>query len=299
MTFDGRLLSGVSVLAAVVESGSFVKAADVVGLSASGVSRAVSRLEQRLGIRLFDRTTRTQRLTDEGQRFYAQVSPLLDGIEEAAVAASGASTTVGGRLRVNVDRYFSRLILAPKLKEFVGQYPNLQLELFTRDEMGDLIADGVDVALRFGPQRSSSMIARLLLETRILTVASPSYIAERGAPRTPQDLDAHECILFRDPTTGTPFEWELQRGKEVVPINAKGALLLTDVATMLEACVSGAGIAQVMALGIRDQLEQGRLVDLFPDWPGETFPLYVIHPSRNHPPAKVRAFIDFCVEKTR
>ena len=299
MAFDGRLLAGVSVLTAVVESGSFAKAADVVGLSPSGVGRAVARLEQRLGIRLFDRTTRSLRLTDEGQQFYAQVSPLLDGIEAAAVIASGASMSVRGRLRVNVDRYFSRLILAPKLKEFVERYPELQLEIFTRDDIGDLIADGVDVAVRFGPQRSSSMIARLILETRILTVASPSYIAERGAPKTPQALENHDCILFWDPIAGTPFEWELQRGREVVPIDAKGPLLLTDVATILEACRSGAGIAQVMALGVQDLLDNGQLVDLFPDWPDETFPLYVIHPSRKQPPAKVRAFIDFCVEHAR
>jgi DNA-binding transcriptional LysR family regulator len=297
MVFDGRLLAGVSVLAAVVESGSFAQAADALGLSASGVSRAVGRLEQRLEIRLFDRTTRSLRLTDEGRQFYAQVSSHLDGIEEAAASASGASTSVRGRLRVNVDRYFSRLILAPKSKEFVARYPDLQLQIFTRDDIDDLIVEGVDVAVRFGPQRNSSMIARLLLETRILTVAAPSYIAERGAPKGPQDLENHDCILFWDPIAGVPFEWELQRDNRVIPINAKGPLLLTDVATILEACLCGAGIAQVMALGVQDLLDKGQLVDIFPDWPGETWPLYVIHPSRKHPPAKVRAFIDFCVEK--
>jgi DNA-binding transcriptional LysR family regulator len=114
MTFDGRLLSGVSVLAAVVEGGSFVRAADALGLSASGVSRAVARLEMRIGIRLLDRTTRSLHLTDEGSRFYQQVAPMLEGIEDAATQASGSAAAVRGRLRVNVDPFFSRLVLAPR-----------------------------------------------------------------------------------------------------------------------------------------------------------------------------------------
>ena len=146
MTFDGRLVSGVSVLAAVVEGGSFVKAAEALGLSASGVSRAIGRLEARIGVRLLDRTTRSLHLTDEGRRFYQQVAPLLEGIEEAAIQASGSSTTVRGRLRVNVDPFFARLVLAPRLAHFIARYPELEIELITRDELGDLV--GVCVTFR-------------------------------------------------------------------------------------------------------------------------------------------------------
>ena len=298
MAFDGRLLAGVSVLAAVIEGGSFVAAAEALGLSASGVSRSIARLEERLAIRLLDRTTRSLRLTDEGRSFYERVAPLLDGIGEAAELASGNTVAVRGKLRVNVDPYFSRLVLAPHLPKFLSSHPGLTLELITSDDIGDLVADGADLAVRFGPQPVSSQIAVRLLATRILTVAAPSYIAHCGRPVVPQDLADHECIQFRDPVTKRPFEWELHQGRTIVPVTTRGRLVVRDVGTMLGACLAGAGIAQVLALGVQDLLAQGRLVDLFPDWPGETFPLYVVHTSRRHHSAKVRAFIAFCTDIT-
>jgi DNA-binding transcriptional LysR family regulator len=296
MAFDGRLLAGVGVLAAAVEGGSFVRAADALGLSASGVSRAIARLEARLGIRLFDRTTRSLKLTDAGARFYREVGPLLEGIDDAAGTASGSAAVVRGRLRINVDPFFARLMLAPRLAELSQRYPELELELLTRDGIGDLVAEGVDLALRFGPPPGVSPVARLLLKTRILTVASPGYLKRHGTPKAPADLASHACIQFRDPLTGRPFPWEFHRKRKIIKVDVRGPFVLTDVGTMLEACVAGAGVAQVMEFGAMDYLYRGRLVELFPDWPDETFPLYVFHPSRHHVPAKVRAFIDFCSE---
>lgn len=297
MTFDTRLISGLGVLSAVVESGSFVRAAEMLGMSDSGVSRAVARLEARLGVRLLSRTTRSVHLTDEGMRFYEQVSPLLSQIEDAATSASGTAEAVCGRLRVDIDPYFARLVLAPALPALVALYPELEIELLTREKMGDLVADGIDLALRFGPPPVSSMISRKLLDTRILTVASPAYLERHGRPTKPQELAAHACIQFRDPITGRPFNWEFHRGKQVLPVNTQGSLILTDVGTMLNACLAGAGIAQVMALGIADLMREGRLIELFPDWPDEVFPLHAVYPSRRYVPAKVRAFISFCLDQ--
>lgn len=299
MAIDGRLLAGISVLVAVVEGGSFARAAEALGLSPSGVSRAIARLEARVGVRLLDRTTRSTRLTDEGRRFYERVGPLIAGMEEAALQASGASSTVRGRLRVMVDPFFSRLLLAPRLAGFLERYPDLDLELLTRDEFGDLVASGVDVAIRFGHPPASSLVSRRLLETRILTVAAPAYLERRGRPRTPADLAGHACIQFLDPLTGRPFQWEFRRRGKTVPVETRGPLLVTDVGTMLGACLAGAGVAQVMALGVEELLKRGQLVELFPDWPDETFPLHALYPSRHHPAAKVRAFIDFCLEMLR
>lgn len=300
MMLDGRLLNGVSVLAAVVESGSFARAAEALGLTASGVSRAVSRLEGRIGVRLLDRTTRSLRLTDDGSRFYEQVVPLLGGIEEAASYAAGTAQTVRGRLRVNADPYFSRLILAPELGTFLDRYPDLQLEIITRNEIGDLVADGMDVAVRFGeiPARSA-LISRQLFRTRVITVTAPAYLERYGRPRLPSDLADHTCIQYQDPLTGKPFEWELRRGEEVVPIATRGRILVNDAGTTLATCLAGIGIAQVFSLGMKPYLDSGQLVDLYPDWPGETFPLHCFYPSRHHVPAKVRAFIDFCAEIAR
>lgn len=301
MSFDGRLAGGMGVLSAVVDSGSFVKAAEALDMTQSGVSRAVARLEARLGIRLFDRTTRSVKLTDEGRRLYEEIAPLLAGLEEAATQASGSATAVRGRLRVNVDPYFSRLILAPALGDFMATYPELELDLVTREQLGDLIADGVDLAVRFGEQPSSSLIGRQLLKTRVLTVASPAYLEKHGRPQHPTDLQRpeHVCIDFRDSHTGRPFPWEFHRGDERLFVNTRGRLMVNDVGTMHRICEEGQAVAQVLALGVEPALREGRLVELFPDWPDEYFPLYALYPSRHLPPAKVRAFLEFVVALSR
>ena len=293
MPFDGRLLSGVTVLSAVVEAGTIVRAAEALGLTASAVSRAVSRLEARVGVRLLDRTTRSLSLTDEGRRFYEQVGPHLAGIEEAAIEASGSTNIVRGRLRVNVDPFFSRIVLSSQIANYLAQYPDVSLELLTRDAVGDLVADGFDLALRFGDPPKGSFVARKLLETRILTVAAPSYLAARGNPRHPSEVSNHACIDFYDAANKRPFDWEFQKGDQVLPVEISARLLVSDVGAMLGACEAGAGIAQIMQLGTRHLIESGRLIELFPDWPGEKFPLYALFPSRHHQPAKVRSFIDF------
>ncbi|MDE1995768.1 MAG: LysR family transcriptional regulator, partial [Rhizobiaceae bacterium] len=250
--FDGRLLNGVSVLAAVVESGSFVRAAEALGLSPSGVSRAISRLEARIGVRLLDRTTRALRLTDDGARFYEQVVPLLGGIEEAATTVAGVTQSVRGRLRINVDPYFSRLVLAPRLGAFLELYPDLQIEILTRNEIGDLVADGMDVALRFGEPPQTSLISRLLLETSVTTVCAPSYIARHGRPKTPADVADHACIHYQDPRTGLAFEWEFHRGRKIIPVETRGRILVNDAGTTLGTCLAGLGIAQVFTLGLKE-----------------------------------------------
>src|SRR3984957_6273193 len=177
MTFDSRLLSGIEVLAAVVEAGSFVRAAEQLGLTQSGVSRAVARLETRAGVRLFDRTARAIEMTEEGRRFYQQVKPHLSGIEDAAIQAGGSAAAVRGRLRINVDPFFARLVLAPRVGKFLAAPPEVSLEILGRDRLGDLVADGFDAALRFGEPEPSSLVSRRVLDTRVLTCAAPSYLA--------------------------------------------------------------------------------------------------------------------------
>jgi DNA-binding transcriptional LysR family regulator len=292
MAFDGRLLGGISVLAAVVETGNFVRAAEALGLTQSGVSRAVARLEMRIGVRLFDRTPRAVSLTDEGRRFHAQVVPLLAGLEEAASEAAGAAHAVRGRLKVNTDPWFARLVLAPQLRCFMDAHPQLSVEPLARDTLGDLV-EGFDVAVRFGEPEPSGLIARKLLETRILTCASPAYLARSGRPRHPRDLMRHECLLFRDPVSGRPFLWEFHRVGEVMEVKVSGRLVLNDLATKLAACAAGHGIAQAFEFGLDRLLASGELIQILPEWAEERFPLYAYHPSRHLPPAKVRAFLDF------
>jgi DNA-binding transcriptional LysR family regulator len=294
LTFDGRVISNVGVLAAIAEGGSFARAAEALGLSRSGVSRAVSRLEARVGIRLFDRTTRAVALTDEGRRLYAEVAPLMIGIEDAVTVASGSSVAVRGRLRVNVDAFFSRLLFAPHISEFLSLHPDLSLELIAKDQLGDLIGEGFDIAVRFGIPPESSLVAKKLIETSTITVASPAYVKALGRPAVPADLVNHACIQVRDSLTGQPIEaWQFRKAGKVIQVKTTGRLMVAEFGTMLGACLDGVGIARVKAIGVRRLIQQGALVELLSDWSGETFPLYALYPSRHLPAAKVRAFIDF------
>jgi len=245
-------------------------------------------------VRLLDRTTRAVSLTDEGRRLYAEVAPLLTGIEDAVTVTSGTSIAVRGRLRVNVDAFFSRQLFTPHIGEFLSLYPDLSLELVARDQLGDLVAEGFDIAIRFGTPPVSSLVVRKLIETRTVTVAAPAYLTAHGTPTVPADLVDHACIQVRDSLTGQPIEeWRFRRGDEVVDVRTTGRLMVTEFGTMLGACLDGVGIARIKAIGVQHLIRQGALIEVLPDWHGESFPLYALYPSRHLPPAKVRAFIDF------
>lgn len=297
-TTDQNLLNGMGVLSAIVNTGGFGRAAEALDMSQSGVSRALGRLEARLGVRLLERTTRSVTLTDDGKRLYEQVMPLLEALEEATTATIGGANTARGRLRVNIDPFFSRLVLAPRLGAFIERYPDLRLELVTRDQLGDMVGDGFDLAIRFGYPRSSSLVARKLLDTRILTVAAPAYLKRHGRPLKPTDLSDkdHACVQFRDPNTGRPFDWEFHRGDKMITVDVVGVLTVNDVGTMHNICLAGHAIAQVMELGVEHYISDGRLVNLFTDWPDDVFPMYAYYPSRHHVPAKVRVFLEFIME---
>ena len=292
MGFDGRVVSGIGVVAAVIDAGNFVGAGRALGLTQSGVSRAVARFEQRVGVRLFERNARAVTLTDEGRRFYEKIAPLLSDLDEAVTDIGRASAAVRGVLRASIHPVAMHYMLGARLTEFLAAHPELSLDLSVRDDSGALAAEGYDVAVRFGEPVLSGQIVRRLLEARVVTCASPGYLAQHGKPRRPQDLAQHECIQFPDPMTRRPFPWEFQRKGKTVKVRTTGRLTVNDGATMLMACEQGHGIAQSLefaAKGLRD----GRLIDLFPDWNEERFPLYIHFPSRRQQPAKVRAFVDF------
>ncbi|WP_457391689.1 LysR substrate-binding domain-containing protein [Roseateles sp. P5_E1] len=294
---DGALVIGLLALNAVAESKSFGRAASRLGKTQPAVSRSIQRLEDRLSAKLVHRTSRHVEVTDAGHALLSKVLPLLQGIEDATAAASGQASAVNGTLRVACDARFAGLVLAPELAQFLKAHPSLQLRLETKNGLSDLVSDGFDLAVRFGPPSISTLVCRRLYSPRVLTVAAPSYLARRGRPRSPQDLvgDDHECIVAIDPATGRPFEWEFWRGDEKVKVAVRGNLTVTDAGIKIGACLAGHGIAQVIDLGVDSHLRAGTLEPVLPDWADETFPLYVYYPSRTHVPAKVRAFIDFVV----
>jgi len=297
MTFDGRLLSGIGVLTAVVEAGSFARAGEALGLTQPAVSRAVARLEERVGIRIFNRSARAISLTDEGRRFYDMVAPLLSGIEEATLMAASSKGLVRGRLRVNVDATFGHFVLAPRINSFLERYPELAVEIFVRDSIGDFVGEGMDVAVRFGEPDEHSVHSELLLETRVLTCASAEYLKKHGTPKTPEDLlEGHRCVLIRDPRTGRPFAWEFRRHGHIVPFTATGRVTVNDTGSLIGACRSGAGIAQLLEIYAKDVMRDGDLVHILPEWSEETFPLYAYYRSSSLMPARLRAFLDFIQE---
>lgn len=292
---SSQLLEGVDVMAAVVDTLSFGAAAEMLDMSQSGVSRAIARLETRLGIRVFERTTRSVRLTDEGRDFYEQVMPLIAALADVTGGAAEGRQKIRGRLRVNVDPLFASQVLGPRLGTFMDENPNLEIELRSRDELGDLISDGFDLALRFGHPQSSSLIARKLFDTRVFAMASPEYLQRFGHPKTPQELqnEPHRCILFREPLTGKPFAWEFHQGKKKLMIQPRGMLTVNDAETAFSTCLAGLGVVQIFELGSEEFVSSGRLVPLFPSWSDHRFPLYAYYPSRHHVPAKTRALLDF------
>lgn len=295
MALDARLLAGISLLDAVVEAGGFAKAGDAVGLTPSGVSRAIARLEERIGARLFDRNARRVTLTEAGRRLHAEAAPLLNGILEAAESIGEDAGRVRGRLKASIDPWFARIVLAPRLPEFLAAYPELALQLRVTNAAEDMLSGGVDVAVRFGPPAASAAIGRKLFETRVITVASPSYLARRPPPKVPAEVVDHDLILFRDPQSGRPFTWEFHGPGLPVEVPAAGRLVLDDPSAALAACEAGAGLFQSLEVGLEPWLRTGRLVMVLPDWAEERFPLYAYYASRRQLPAKVRTFLNFIV----
>jgi DNA-binding transcriptional LysR family regulator len=296
MPYDGRLLSGVTVLMAVVEAGSMARAADALGLSSSGVGRAVARLEARVGVRLLERTTRTMTLTDEGRRFLRRSGAASGWHRTGRHHGRGDGRHCARAPSRQCRSFFSRVVLAAQVATFLDRHPEVRLELIMRDHVGDLVADGFDLALRFGEPPGGSLIARKLIETRILTVASAPYIKRYGRPKHPTEVEQLPCIDFYDAANARPFDWEFRNDREVLSVKPAARLMVSDVGAMLSACEAGVGIAQIMQLGSRHLIAEDRLIDLFPDWPGELFPLCALYPSRQHRAAKVRTFIDFTAD---
>jgi DNA-binding transcriptional LysR family regulator len=177
---------------------------------------------------------------------------------------AGAVSAVRGRLKVDIDPFFLPMVLAGRLGTFCESYPELSIEFVSSERLGDLVSEGIDLAIRFGRPRLSTLVARKLIEAPVLTVASPSYIKRHGRPKHPSELDHHRCLQFVDPYSGRPYEWQFVRGKETVDVPTSGPLSFTDPKSMMDECVAGTGIAQIIGWGVRESLENRILIDLFP-----------------------------------
>lgn len=294
---DVNRFGEMDVFVRVVETGGFTAAAQQCGMTPSAVSKLVARLEDRLGARLFNRSTRRQQLTSEGMAFYERSLRILADLDEAEREAS-ASATPQGRVRISCNLPMGRQLLIPALPAFFERYPGVSLDLQLTDEVVDLLEVRADVAIRSGPLRDSRLVARSLGESGHRIVASPDYLARCGTPRHPDELTQHNCLGFsyRRAEPDWPFLDRSADGPEPL-----GNTLVSDGDSLRHLVLAGVGMARLAAFQVRDDIAAGRLVEVLEAFnPGDTKPMHALYLGKGgHLPARVRAVLDFLAEHVR
>jgi DNA-binding transcriptional LysR family regulator len=287
----------VFVLAAELKS--FSAAGRRLKLSPSAVSKLVTRLEDRLGTRLVVRSTRTLQLTPEGETYLARASRILAEIADTEEMVSGGGRALPrGPLSVNASVGFGERYILPLTGEFLSLFPEVQLDITLTDDTVDLIRERVDIAIRHGPLRDSSLMARKLGQSRQVVIASPDYIAVRGVPEAPSDLERHNCINFnfRRAVEGWPFRDPVSGKVDVRPV--AGSLKASSGSIIRQFCIDGLGIGRVGRFHVEPDIEAGRLVALLEDWnPEDIEEIHAVYAGHEHLAVRIRAFIDFLSER--
>ena len=286
-------LDNIQVFLTVAELDSFSGAARRLGLPNATVSAAVRRLEQELGVRLLQRTTRRVQMTQEGEAFYARSRALLGEFEDMRNMFRQGADSLTGRLRVDMSVGMAVSVVLPRLGEFLARHPQLQLDLGTADRRVDIVREGYDCVLRAGPLADSSLVARPLGSYRMINCASPDYLARHGTPRTLDDLSSHRIVHYDAQLAGSSpgWEWFDGRATQVAPVGA--VLTVNGTAAYAAACREGLGLAQIPEAGVRDQLQAGLLVEVMPEFRPAPMPVSFVYPSRRHVPARAVAFMDW------
>ena len=280
----------------VVEARGFSAAAPTLGLTPSAVSKLVTRLETRLGVRLLQRTTRALHLTAEGELFFDSARRIVGEIEQLESRLSDGRGTPHGLLRVTTSLAFTTHQLAPVVSEFLARHPRIELELLPTDRVIDMIEEGVDIAIRIGRLADTSFMARKIGEDKRLICASPAYLARYGTPRTPQDLVRHRCIVSRE--RAYLNRWVFRVGSDVQEIEVTGPLAVSEGEAQLQMALQGVGIVRLTRLTVAQAVRDGKLLSLFEAQSADSgVPIHAVYPHRRHLPSKVPAFVDFLIEK--
>lgn len=289
-------LSDIAVFVRVVDAGSFTGAAEALQISQPVVSKAVTRLEERLGARLLNRTTRRLSLTEAGAELYRRSLHALKQIEDAELEVARFQTEPRGTLRVNAPMSFSILHLAPVAHEFLARFPGVSLDLQLDDGFADLVEGGYDLIVRIGKLRDSNLIARRIAPARLVLCASPEYLKARGEPQTPEDLLNHNCLMY---TLGSsPRAWRLvspQGEEHMIPL--RGNVATNNGLAEAALAANGVGIAMLPSFYVADQLRAGKLKCVLQDWIPQDISIYAVYAERRNLTPKVRAFVDFLVAK--
>lgn len=295
----GYSLSDFDAVLAIGRRGSFRAAALDLGLSTSALSNTIARLEGQLGVRLFNRTTRSVALTEAGRRFIAQVSPALSDIHQALDTVRAQQDTPAGTLRINTFANAGREILAPLVLECLRRFPQIRIDVVTEGSLVDIVAGGFDFGIRSRNLVPSDMIAIPLGPARNhAVVASPAYLAEHGWPAVPADLARHVCIRTRLPN-GALLRWQFEAEGRPLQVDVDGPLTLDEASLARIAVLASVGIGYFMESDVRDDIAAGRLVRLLTDWTPPLAPLCLYYPSRRNPPAAFKVFVDLARELAR
>jgi DNA-binding transcriptional LysR family regulator len=292
-------LRTLAIFVKVAERRSFVRAAADLGITQSGVSNAINRLEDQLGVRLLARTTRRVSLTEDGAAFFERCRQILAELEEAELVLKEARLKPIGRLRIDMPVSFGRLKMVPLLGPFQEQYPELKLAVSFTDRYVDLIEEGIDVSVRFGALQDSSLIARRLTQTQFRVIGAPSYFAKYGRPKGPDALAAHNCLALTLRDTRLARDWRFARGGVETTVTPKGNMSLSDGAALCDAACAGYGLAQIHGYYIDSALATGKLEPVLDKFRPEPDPIWLVYPQTRHLSPKVRAFIDFMVSQFR
>lgn len=285
-------LGDLEVFVRVIAVGSMSTAARDLGLSPAVVSKRIKRLEDRLGTRLLQRTTRQISLTEAGQGFHERVIAVLAGLEEAEAYASGRSSEVSGTLKVSAPTSFGRLHIAPHLKAFMDAHPDLTIHLVLSDEFTDIVGGGFDLAIRIAELLDSTLVARRLAPVRRILCASPDYIEAHGMPETIEELKRHHCLPAHNYDA-----WKLEGPQGTLSLRPDGMLITNSSEVIREAVIAGLGIALRSTWDIGPELRSGKLVQVLPAYEGSrNVSLSAVYPSRQFLPAKVRLFIDYLAD---
>lgn len=285
-------LNAVRLLARVAETRSFTRAAGDLGLTQSGLSRAISRLESELGVRLLQRNTRSVSLTPDGQMLYERCAPLLAELSETEKLMLDRRSSPSGLLKISTPSLFGRKVVMPLIGELTMRYPQLRIEAVMTDRLVDIVDEGFDALLRTGEIQDQRLIARTLPPLRWVTVAAPSYLARFGTPQNVEDLKDHNCITVRNLRNGRLVDWQFMRDGKVQDVAVEGRLIFDIGDAMVDAALGGFGIAQVMDFAVRDDLAAGRLVPILQAFAGRSRAISLVYPpSRQYSP-KLMAFAD-------
>ena len=287
--------SEMSVFVRVAQEGSFSAAARRLDLTPSAVSKQIGRLEERLGARLFNRTTRQISLTDVGQAFFARADRILADLAEAERAVTDMAGNPRGLLRVSVPVAFGRMHLAPRLPTFLAANDEVQIDLTLNDRFADLVEEGFDLALRIGELADSSLIARKLAPNRRIVVAASSYLEAHGRPQRPPDLLNHNCLTYTYRAQRHDWEFHGPQGREQIRVS--GNLEANDAGALREALLAGLGVALLPLWLVGEDTRDGRLEVVLPDYPAPDSAIYAVYAPGRFLSPKVRRFVDFLVEE--